>query len=110
MKNPPPPLTLASDNIPRDVIPALEALLEDAKKGTLIGFAITAIYTRPMRRVIAKAVGEAERSLIFTVGTYGYCWIRMMQYANKKILNHSCGVQSCCNVRMRPIRWSSNWT
>ena len=69
MKSPPPPLTLAPDNIPRDVIPALEALLEDAKKGTLIGFAITAIYTRPMRRVIAKAVGEAERSLIFTVGT-----------------------------------------
>lgn len=84
MKTLRPPLMLAPDNIPTEVVAALEVLLKDAKQGKLIGLALTAIYTRPTRRFIAKAIGEAERSVVFTIGTLIVLVARLLRKAFKE--------------------------
>lgn len=61
-----PPYRLVPDTISSDSVAALEALLNDAKKGYLIGVAFVAMYKR--RRFIANATGEAKRSPVFTRG------------------------------------------
>lgn len=60
------PFTLAPDSISHDTIEALKVLLEDAKKGEVIGLAFAVMYKG--RDYIVNTAGEAHRSPTFTRG------------------------------------------
>jgi len=57
-----PPFKLVADDVPHDIVAALEHLTKDAKDHRdLIGIAYVAMY-RNRREVIANAAGECYRS------------------------------------------------
>ena len=60
------PFVLVSDEISHDTIEALTELLEDARRGELIGIAFAAMYKQ--RKFIVDTAGEAHRNPIFTRG------------------------------------------
>lgn len=64
-----PPFVLAQDTISHDTVEALQTLLDEAKKGNLIGIAFAAMYTKPTRRYATEAAGEADRNPTFALGT-----------------------------------------
>jgi hypothetical protein len=61
-----PPFRLAPDNISHDTVEALQTLLDDARKGHIIGVAFCAMYKR--REFIVNTAGEAHRNPTFTRG------------------------------------------
>lgn len=63
-----PPFVLAQDTISHDTVEALQFLLDEAKKGNLIGIVFAAMYIKPKRRFAADAAGEADRNPTFAIG------------------------------------------
>ena len=61
-----PPFTLSHIHPPDDVIEALEYLLDEARKGHLIGIAYGAMFRR--RHYIVETAGEAHRNPLFALG------------------------------------------
>lgn len=60
------PFILVPDRISHDVVEALEILLENARRGEVIGIAYAAALKR--RAYIANTAGECHRSPTFTRG------------------------------------------
>lgn len=54
------------DELSGDSVEVLEALLEEARAGRLIGIAFAAMYRQ--RRYIVNTAGEARRSPTFSLG------------------------------------------
>ncbi len=61
-----PPFRLVPDDLSDDTVEALQELLEDARKGHIIGVAFCAMYKQ--RKFIVNTAGEARRNPIFTRG------------------------------------------
>lgn len=61
-----PPFTLVQGSVSTDTITCLEALLEDARRGSVIGIAYTAMLKR--RGYIVNSAGEAHRNPTFARG------------------------------------------
>lgn len=59
-------LKLVKDRVSQDTIEVLSALLEDAKRGEVIGIAFAAMYRQ--RKFIVDTAGEARQEPIFTIG------------------------------------------
>lgn len=66
MTDRPPTFRLVHDHISRETIQALEQLLDEARRGELIGIAFCAMYRQ--HRYIACTAGECRRSPTFTLG------------------------------------------
>lgn len=60
------PFVLIEDGISRHTVQALETLLDEAKKGKIIGVAFVAMYRR--REYICNTAGECRRNPTFTRG------------------------------------------
>jgi hypothetical protein len=63
-----PPFMLSRDTISHDTVEVLQVLLEEAKKGNLIGIVFATMYTKPSRRYTTEAAGEADRNPTFAIG------------------------------------------
>lgn len=63
-----PPFILAPDNISHSTVDALQAMLDDAKSGNLIGIAFAAMYKSPKRTYATNTAGELHRNMTFAVG------------------------------------------
>lgn len=61
-----PPFRLVRDEISHETIEALEQLLDMARSGRILGFAIVAMCKR--REFFAETCGEAHRNPVFTRG------------------------------------------
>lgn len=61
-----PTFRLVSDVISDDTVEALEQLLDEARRGRVIGIAFAAMMKR--RTFIVNAAGEAKRNPVFTRG------------------------------------------
>lgn len=61
-----PPFRLVPDTISHDTVEALQTLLDDARRGQIIGVAFCAMYKR--REFIVNTAGEAHRNPTFTRG------------------------------------------
>lgn len=61
-----PPFRLAPDHLSHDTVEALQELLDDARKGHIIGVAFCAMYKQ--RKFIVNTAGEAHRNPTFTRG------------------------------------------
>lgn len=77
-----PPFTLAPEPISHDSVEALESLLNDAKKGDLIGVAFTAMYKK--RSYVVNAAGEAHRNPTFSLGMVEVLNDYLLQQINGK--------------------------
>lgn len=66
MTKTPPPFHLTQHHIPKDTIEALEQLLDEAKRGRIIGMAFVTMYKR--REFATLATGEAYRNPVFARG------------------------------------------
>lgn len=66
MTRPPEPFSLAQRHLSHDTIEALEQLLDEAKRGRVIGLAYVAMYKR--REYVTDAAGEAYRNPTFSRG------------------------------------------
>jgi hypothetical protein len=60
------PFRLVPDDLSHDTVEALQTLLEDARKGDVIGVAFCAMYKQ--RNFIVNTAGEAHRNPVFTRG------------------------------------------
>jgi hypothetical protein len=63
------PFTLVRDNISTDTVQCLDTLLEQARKGEVIGLAFVAILKR--RNYVVNTAGEAHRNPTFARGCVG---------------------------------------
>lgn len=61
-----PPYRLAPDALSHDTVDALEQLLDEARRGHVIGVAFAAMYKQ--RRYITNTAGEAHRNPTFARG------------------------------------------
>lgn len=59
-------LSLVPETISRDTIELLEQLLDDAKRGRVLGVVFVAMYKR--REFVGDATGEAYRNPVFARG------------------------------------------
>lgn len=60
------PFRLVPASVSHDTVQALQELLDDAKKGHIIGVAFCAMYKR--REFIVETTGEAFRNPVFARG------------------------------------------
>lgn len=77
-----PPFTLAPESVSHDSVEALKALLDDAKKGELIGITFAAMYKK--RSYMVNAAGEAHRNPTFSLGMVKVLSDYLMQQVNSK--------------------------
>lgn len=61
-----PPFVLVPDTVSNDTVECLETLLDQARRGEVIGLAYTAVLKR--RGYIANTAGEAHRNPTFSRG------------------------------------------
>lgn len=62
----PTPFQVARQSISHDTIEALEQLLDEARRGRVIGLSYVAMYKR--REFVTNATGEAYRNPVFARG------------------------------------------
>lgn len=60
------PFVLVPDSLSNDTIECLEAMLDQARRGQIIGVAFVAMLKR--RSYIVNTTGEAQRNPTFTLG------------------------------------------
>lgn len=73
--------SLARDTISHDSVEALEALLEEARQGKLIGLAFVAMYKD--RYYVTNTAGEAYRNPVFTCGMLASLNYQLMRKVNE---------------------------
>lgn len=78
-----PPFVLAQDPISHDTVEALQTLLDEAKKGHLIGISFAAMYTKPRRRFVTEAAGEADRNPTFAISTVVVLLYKLLMRVNR---------------------------
>lgn len=61
-----PPFRLVPDALSHDTVELLEQLLDEARRGRILGMAFVAMYKR--REFIANTAGEAYRNPVFARG------------------------------------------
>ncbi len=64
------PIRAVRDHISQDTMETLEWLLDEARKGKIIGIAYAALGKQ--REVIVDAVGESNRNIILTKGMVSF--------------------------------------
>jgi hypothetical protein len=69
----------AVNGVSHDTVECLESLLEEARRGEVIGVCVAAMHKR--RNYTVRACGEAHRNPTFSSGMVGALWFDLQRQA-----------------------------